>query len=110
MSASKVAMPAPGRSIGKGGHETKAGKKESMKRIFGWFDESSAAERGVVELTGAGFASGDVEMRVEPGNGASVAVRCEGARAAGAMRCLAAAGARRVAMETLAAGEPDGRA
>jgi hypothetical protein len=103
-------VTAPDRSPGKGGHETSAWKKESMKRIVGWFDEISAAERGVAELTGAGFASGDVEIRVEPGIGASVAVRCERARAAGAMRCLAAAGARRMAMETLAAGKPDGPA
>jgi hypothetical protein len=81
-----------------------------MKRIVGWFIEISAAECGIAELTGAGFPPGDVEVSIEPRNGVAVAIRCEGARAAGAMRCLAAAGARHVAMETLAAGEPDGPA
>jgi hypothetical protein len=81
-----------------------------MKKIVGWFEEAAAADHGLAELVGAGFAPGDVEARAEPGKGRVVVVQCEDARAAAAMRCLAAGGARRVALETLAAGETNGPA
>jgi hypothetical protein len=76
-----------------------------MKRIMGWFEEAGAADHGVAELTSEGFAPNALEVRAGPGDGMAVEIRCDDERAAAAMRCLAAAGARRIGMETLPAGE-----
>jgi hypothetical protein len=76
-----------------------------MKRIIGWFEEAGAADHGVAELRSEGFSLKEVEVRAEPGEGVAVEIHCDDGRAAAAMRCLAAAGARRIGMETLPAGE-----
>jgi hypothetical protein len=79
--------------------------EESMKKIVGWFEQSDAVDHALAELARVDLAPEEVEARVESGEGAVVVIRCDDARAAAAMHCLAAAGARRVALETLPAGE-----
>jgi len=76
-----------------------------MKRITGWFEAADGADSGIAELTREGFSAEEVEARMAPGNGVAVEIRCDDGRAAAAMRCLAAAGARRISMETLPAEE-----